>query len=1084
MSAILNELKKYFSTTVIRRGKNYLTNELVVFKKIAPEFIHATVSGTKDYEVILMFYDDKSFDFKCTCTESKNKNTFCKHVWGVLLQADSEQLLLKEVRGINHIDIAEVINIIEDKTVTKINRSKWRRFLSSVDLTKQDVIPILKWDSNKELIYIFNINKLNYQNSIPLEIASNDVFEDGTKSAPKSEKIGLDLISSLPNSLDINIISSLFINQFKNTNYYAWNFKPSQNLDSHHTLHQDTSSQLLPLITRTSRCFYRGGSHDTLIPLIADTSGSFDLKLYITKPEKEFEGDEQDEHYILTGVLKNESKQVVIHNGIKTLIGGFVIDKHYLLELKSESHNAWIYMLLNNNNFEIQKGELTNFLEEVYQFSEPPDVVLPEGIDLSFVVGKPLPMLSISKKQGANQATAKLYFKYGVIDVAPTEKRNNFFNKDNFEIETRNFKEEELYIERLIGLDFQSLRKTEIENEYRVSASKIHNAIRTLLIEGWRVEAEGKRYRQAGNMKLGISSGMNWFDLTGELNFEDSVVSLPEVMMAIRKGEQVVILKDGSIGLISDEMRNKFKSVSKLGDLQEDGIFRFKPNQALILDALLEKEPNISFDTKFDEARKQLSSFKGLKTLETPVGFVGELRDYQKEALSWAKFLNDFSLGGCLADDMGLGKTVVVLAIIQYMKNQNNSVKPSLVVVPKSLVFNWEEECKKFTPTLKLLNYTGVQRDSLKESIANSDIVITTYGTIRSEGEFFKDLDFRYIILDEAQAIKNSVTASFKATRLLKGDHRLALSGTPVENHLGELLSIFEFLNPGMLGIATSSMIFESIDLRQPDQEYLEFLSKILKPCILRRTKSEVAKDLPEKIEQTIFCELDPAQRRIYNELRDYYKSSLNDTIGTITLQKSKIHILEALLRLRQVACHPALINKTKRDVSSAKLDTLISMISEAISEGHKALVFSQFTSFLAIVKEELDDRNIKYEYLDGKTKNRQEVVDKYQNDDDCKLFLISLKAGGVGLNLTAAEYVFLLDPWWNPAVEAQAIDRTHRIGQTKNVFAYRLIAKDTVEEKVLQLQESKRNLADSIIKADSRLISAISSEDLELLFS
>jgi SNF2 family DNA or RNA helicase len=309
------------------------------------------------------------------------------------------------------------------------------------------------------------------------------------------------------------------------------------------------------------------------------------------------------------------------------------------------------------------------------------------------------------------------------------------------------------------------------------------------------------------------------------------------------------------------------------------------------------------------------------------------------------------------------------------------------------------------------------------------------------------------------------------------------MSGTPVENHLGELWSLFEFLNPGMLG---SASVFQSAGgaMRNPDPASRQLLAKAVRPFVLRRTKDQVATELPAKLEQTLFCELDAVQRKLYDELRHHFRNSLLKSVETVGLAKSKMMILEALLRLRQAACHPGLIDKKRTGESSAKLEILLSQLAQVMDEGHKALVFSQFTSMLSIVRENLDRDGIVYEYLDGKTKDRRARVERFQNDPDCKLFLVSLKAGGVGLNLTAAEYVFLLDPWWNPAVESQAIDRAHRIGQSKRVFAYRLIARGTVEEKVLELQEKKRELADAIINADNRLVGDMKREDLELLFS
>jgi SNF2 family DNA or RNA helicase len=361
-------------------------------------------------------------------------------------------------------------------------------------------------------------------------------------------------------------------------------------------------------------------------------------------------------------------------------------------------------------------------------------------------------------------------------------------------------------------------------------------------------------------------------------------------------------------------------------------------------------------------------------------------------------------------------------------------------------------------------------------------VILTTYGTLRRDVAHLTGFRFDYAILDEAQAIKNAATASAKAARLLKADHRLALSGTPIENHLGELWSLFEFLNPGMLGAA--KVFATLVGDRTPDSSGKKAVARALRPFILRRTKEQVAKDLPLKTEQTQFCELAGPQRKQYDELRDHYRRDLLERIDREGIAKSKMFVLEALLRLRQAACHPGLIDPGRAGETSAKLDVLLPQLMEVAEEGHKAIVFSQFTKMLGILRPKLDDQKVVYEYLDGRTRDRQARVERFQTDPDCKLFLISLKAGGLGLNLTAAEYVFLLDPWWNPAVEAQAIDRAHRIGQVNPVFAYRLIAKDTVEEKVLQLQDSKRALADAIIGEDNSLIRQIGREDLELLLS
>ena len=428
-------------------------------------------------------------------------------------------------------------------------------------------------------------------------------------------------------------------------------------------------------------------------------------------------------------------------------------------------------------------------------------------------------------------------------------------------------------------------------------------------------------------------------------------------------------------------------------------------------------------------------------------------------------------------------------------RGKNSAKGPALVVAPRSLVFNWVEEARRFTPKLRVLNYTGLERAAQLEKLSEFDLLVTTYGTLRQDIVKLRDVEFDYAILDEAQAIKNAASQSSKACRLLNARRRLAMTGTPVENHLGELWALFEFLNPGMLGrnaklhdlFSTrrrSSLPNDAADNEREQGESVALLAKALRPFMLRRTKQQVLTELPPKTEQTLYCELDQPERKRYDELREHYRRLLLERVEKVGINKSKVHVLEALLRLRQAACHPGLLDKQRAKVSSAKLETLLEQLNEVLAEGHKALVFSQFTSLLAIVRHHLDERRIVYEYLDGRTLKRGAKVERFQNDPNCPLFLISLKAGGQGLNLTAADYIFILDPWWNPAVEAQAVDRAHRIGQERHVFAYRVIARDTIEEKILKLQEHKRGLADAIISAEHTLLQSLTAEDLQVLLS
>jgi SNF2 family DNA or RNA helicase len=632
------------------------------------------------------------------------------------------------------------------------------------------------------------------------------------------------------------------------------------------------------------------------------------------------------------------------------------------------------------------------------------------------------------------------------------------------------------------GVKYRSATWYQPEPGWDLAAAKLPHAVRILLEAGWHLDVDGKVFRRPGAFHMEVSSGVDWFELHGEVEYGETSARLPELLDALRRGDKMVKLGDGTYGALPEDFLRRIGMLAGMGT-PEDGHIRFRTSQAGLLDALLAAQPEATFDKGFARVRDEMRSFQSVEAAAQPDGFVGHLRDYQREGVGWMDFLRRFSFGGCLADDMGVGKTAQVLALLESRreKRADGAPVPSLVVVPRSLLFNWKQEAERFTPQLRVLDYTGLNRNG--NDFSAWDLVLTTYGTLRRDAPRLKDVQFDYVVLDEAQAVKNATTESAKAVRLLRGEHRLALSGTPVENHLGELWSLFEFLNPGMLGAASVFKIATGAG-RVVDEDTRKLLSSALRPFILRRTKDQVARELPAKTEQTIYCELEPAQRKLYNELRQHYRDSLLRRIETDGLAKSKIMVLEALLRLRQAACHPGLIDIKRSGEPSAKLEALLEQLREVLDAGHKALVFSQFTSLLKIVCDRLDADGVVYEYLDGKTRDRQACVERFQNDADCKLFLVSLKAGGLGLNLTAAEYVFLLDPWWNPAVEAQAVDRAHRIGQTRPVFAYRLIARDTVEEKVLELQKTKRDLAAAIIGEDNALIRNLRREDLELLLS
>ena len=746
---------------------------------------------------------------------------------------------------------------------------------------------------------------------------------------------------------------------------------------------------------------------------------------------------------------------------------------------------AWMLRLRHEKEMTLSEAQQDTMLGRILGESAAPASELIEGIALAQVDLPPTPCLTVRtpRQNWADALIAELEFDYDGARVPSFPAGKMAVQSAQLRAIRRDVPAEARAKERLDSLGFREAKDFRVDpGTMEVPPKKVPSAIRELVAEGWRVEAEGIVYRTASDFKLAVTTGIDWFELDGRVDFGGQKVRLPEILAAARRGESMVALSDGSMGMVPEDWLRKYGLLADLGDPDENGRLRFGRAQAGLLDSLLAAQPGASCDAEFRKVRKELHAFEGVEPLEAPPGFQGELRPYQREGLGWLDYLRKFDFGGILADDMGLGKTIQVLALLQRRRARRQAKGPSLIVVPRSLVFNWMQEATKFTPRLRVLDYTGPSRHSLRDRFDEFDLVVTTYGTLRSDAAELSQIEFDYAILDEAQAIKNSDSQSAKAARLLKARHRLAMSGTPIENHLGELWSIFEFLNPGMLGTAT---VFRrhAGGLSGADEEARGLLAKALRPFILRRTKAQVVKDLPDKVEQTLHVDMEPAQRELYEQLKAHYRSALLRK-DSEALRTSKIEVLEALLRLRQAACHPGLIDPERSGEPSAKLDMLLPQLEEVIEEGHKVLVFSQFTTFLGLVRQRLDAAKIPYEYLDGRTRNREERVARFQTDPDVPVFLISLKAGGLGLNLTAAEYVYLLDPWWNPAVEAQAIDRSHRIGQTQHVFAYRIICRDTVEQKILELQQKKRDLADAILNGDNRLIQGLTKDDLEYLLS
>ncbi len=1044
----LDDLAGGFPDPVRADGERLHAAGAVVVRKITRRQLDASVLDRHPARVSL-FLASGRFGGDCDCAEFGDLGA-CPHLWATLLAAAHKGFL-----G----------NSGEDRTGLS-----WKSALRALRL---DAPPRdRKSPREGEILYLADLPEARRSGEFVVRLAMRSRYKSGEWKTPRFCTLSRSMVETLPDPRDRRLLELVFGSRDRAVAYGYYDTvdrirpTPAQ------------AEILLAELCRTGRFFL--WSPDQIVTLPApvawDDEGPWIVRLSLD-PQKDGKA------HALWGRLDRNGESLDLARPDLFIPDSIVLANGRAASFRIEADYRWIPLLRSAGPLVVPENEAGKFLEELFQ---SPDgdrgIDLPDEMRPTVTSAPPVPRLRLTVPPETNgeRLAVRVSFDYGETKFDRADRRPGLYLPDQRRLVRRDPEAEEKLVSQLVELQFRKpgYALGDPTADFQLVAKRLPKVVPPLVEQGWQIEGEKGLFKTPGRFRISVSSGIDWFDLEGGVEYGGAVVPFPALLAAVRKGEAFVTLGDGTMGLLPAQWLRRRGLVLEAGKAEGDAL-RYRPGQALLLDALLEAEENSRADATFERARDRLRSFEKIEPREPPPGFRGTLRPYQQIGLGWIEFLESSGLGGCLADDMGLGKTVQVLAWLEARRARSKG--PALVVVPKSLLFNWKREAARFTPSLKVIEHVGLDRET--EAIDGADLVLTTYGTLRRDAPALKDVRFDVAILDEAQAIKNAVSATAKAARLIKADHRLALSGTPIENHLGELWSLLEFLNPGMLGkLSVFRQAIEHGD--DPGDTMRGLLSRALRPILLRRTKAQVAPELPARTEQTIPVELEPDERKRYDELREHYRAALLGGKSATDFNRRKMHVLEALLRLRQAACHPGLIDKNLRGAPSAKVDALLEQLLEVLDEGHKALVFSQFTSLLSIVKDRLDARGVVYEYLDGNTTDREARVQRFQEDADCRLFLVSLKAGGLGLNLTAAEYVFLLDPWWNPAVEAQAIDRTHRIGQSKAVFAYRLVARDTVEEKVLELQKSKRALADAILGADKSLLADLTREDLALLLS
>jgi len=596
-------------------------------------------------------------------------------------------------------------------------------------------------------------------------------------------------------------------------------------------------------------------------------------------------------------------------------------------------------------------------------------------------------------------------------------------------------------------------------------------------------------YIQGNQLDLTVTETGDWFDIQAKIIFGTFEISFIRLRNHIKNGIREFELPNGKFAIIPEAWFTKLKSVFNHVEADVDQIRLHRHHFQMVTE--LQEALQTRAEAKIKVQISAIGNHEQIEEVALPVGFTAQLRHYQQSGLNWLWFLRKNGFGGILADDMGLGKTVQTLCLLLKDKQERAALngevhKPSLLIAPTSILHNWYAEAKKFAPDLTIMIHAGTNRDRVETWFKSYDIVITSFGTLRIDMDMFKRVNFNYSIIDEGQNIKNPGSQISRSVRLIPAQHRLVLSGTPVENSVLDLWSIMAFVNPGLLGnLKFFRENYVNPIEKEKDEQAAERLRTVIHPFILRRTKKQVATDLPDRIEHVHYCDMTAGQEEVYERLKAGFRNEILDAIQKNGLLRSQMLLLRGLTILRQVANHPAMVESDYEE-SSGKFEEAMRMLKNALFEGHKILVFSQFVKHLRLVKKRLEHEKIAHYYLDGQTprEDRRHLVEKFNKNSDMKVFLISLKAGGLGLNLTSADYVILLDPWWNPAVEQQAIDRSHRIGQKRKVISYRFITKNTVEEKIMSLQQKKRSISDSLVSAEPSLVKQLNIEEIKSILA
>lgn len=1128
----LKIVKMLCSPAIYTKAENILRTTKANIVKAKDERVEAELNYEEDsFPLVIQKNEERNFDTSCKCHEKEHP--LCEHKVLLLLQLlnaygpfyfdtirnwDKEKNKLLQIYGYNlddNLDGKFSFTYKDGKPFLKVLDPSIKRIAPSintkpVETFMKPVIPLPAIEAEelagKRLGVVFNFNNASYP-YFTIETIQGEADENNTRYTGKVEKIDLtkfvntDIFSEADKILlqHMRKLQPAEINKYLNRNSPFSGIWENIIHTEGDELPDETKALIIEYLHPKLKFFFEEQAANPFIFFLPKrktfkTENLVEAELHRDLISPVLKVLPKNDHYEVACMVKLQHKIVSLaHNQCNSNLV-FLHDNIFYLWQKKEDV-LQTEKLIQEGNTQLSKNSWAEKLQTtILPLSKEYPVEFDKSLVKETISGTP--DINIQLQEKGDYLVFQPGFIYQGNEVKNTDSNNIIVPAgDKILIIKRNQEAEENFISKLQHLHSQFIRPEKSNSLILKGMDVLRNNWFFLFIDAMKemkVPVYGFetlrhfRFNTARpSTHIHVSSGLDWFDAKVEIEFGEQRVGISDIKHALLNKQSFVQLQDGTLGILPEEWLKKYALLFKVGEGKSNKL-RLSKYHMSIIDELYENRDETEMSFALDEKFERLREFKNIPEIDAPDHLQSVLRPYQTSGYQWLNYLNDVGWGGILADDMGLGKTIQALTMLHHYKSSYGSVK-ALVICPTTLIYNWRNEVEKFTPSLSWHIHHGSMRTRDAEVLQKNNIIITTYGTLRSDISLLLKIFFDYVILDESQAIKNPSSKVTKAANLLTAKNRLCMSGTPLQNNTFDIFAQMNFLNPGLLG----SMEYFRNEFATPidkfgEQEQKEHLRKLLYPFILRRTKEQVAKDLPDKTETILFCEMEKEQRNIYEAYRNSYRDKILQTIDVQGIDKSQLTILQGLMKLRQICDSPAILNEEEKYPNhSIKLEELAREIAENIGH-HKALVFSQFLDMLALIKGKLKEQNVPYEYFDGSTSaaDREKAIQNFQNNDECRVFLISLKAGGVGLNLTAADYVYIVDPWWNPAVEQQAIDRTHRIGQTKNIFAYRMICIDTIEDKILQLQERKRKLASELIADDSGFVKALSKSDIEYLFS